>query len=64
MPRGKHSNSVSARQCAFTLDRHTGSGMAGGEKKKTRHAGEHVQQTLGMFRYLFRHSKKEEEGRK
>lgn len=34
------------------------------KKKKTRHAGEHVQQTLGMFRYLFRYSKKEEEGRK
>lgn len=34
-----------------------------GKKKKTRHAGEHVQQTLGMFRYLFRYSKKEEEGR-
>lgn len=32
--------------------------MAGEKKKKTRHAGEHVQQTLGMFRYLFRYSKK------
>lgn len=31
---GKHSNSVSARQCASTLDRHTGSGMAGGKKRK------------------------------
>lgn len=31
---GKHSNSVSARQCASTLDRHTGSGMAGGKKWK------------------------------
>lgn len=60
---GKHSDSGFARQCASTLDRHSSSGMAG-EKKKTRHAGEHVQQTLGMFRYLFRYSKKEEEGRK
>lgn len=31
---GKHSKSVSARQCASTLDRHTGSGMAGGKKWK------------------------------
>lgn len=36
----------------------------GKKKKKTRHAEEHVQQTLGMFRYLFRYSRKEEEGRK
>lgn len=60
---GKHSNSGFARHCASTLDRHSGSSMAE-EKKKTRRAGEHVQQTLGMFRYLFWYSKKEEEGRK
>lgn len=36
---GKHSSSVSARQCASTLDRHTGSSMAGEKKKKERKQG-------------------------